>query len=354
MNLGETIKKLRMQKAITQEQLAEYLNISSQAVSKWETNLSLPDITLIPMLANIFDVTSDVLLGIDIANKEKKIDAIIGEADKYSDGGYRDKAADILREGLKEYPNSFSLMHALMYASRGNNDEQIRLGEKILAECTDNSIRNGAIQILCYTYPAVGKTDEAIKLAKTMPQSCISCESLLGSIYKGNKRFEQFQQNIKMAMGDMTWEMVCNNAPLDDGTHPYSTEDMIIINKKIIEIFKIMFENEDYGFYQQSMAWTYINIASCYAKLNDAENSFNYLELAKKHAILSDTEYDPEKTYTSIVFKGIKHGGVSHNITSNDSLHQLEKMDGAEFDFMRKDLHFTAITDELKKYAKQH
>ena len=71
MNLGETIKKLRRQKDITQEQLAEYLNISSQAVSKWETDLSLPDITLIPMLANIFDVSADVLLGIDVINRKE-------------------------------------------------------------------------------------------------------------------------------------------------------------------------------------------------------------------------------------------------------------------------------------------
>jgi transcriptional regulator with XRE-family HTH domain len=61
MNLGEIIKKLRMQKDMTQEQLAEYLNISSQAISKWETNVSLPDITLVPVLANIFDVSADVL-----------------------------------------------------------------------------------------------------------------------------------------------------------------------------------------------------------------------------------------------------------------------------------------------------
>ena len=64
MNFGETIKKLRKQKDMTQEQLAEYLNISPQAISRWEINSTLPDITLIPMLANIFDVTTDMLLGV--------------------------------------------------------------------------------------------------------------------------------------------------------------------------------------------------------------------------------------------------------------------------------------------------
>lgn len=76
MNIGETIKKLRKQKDITQEQLAEYLNISPQAISRWEISSTLPDITLIPMLANIFDVSTDMLFGVDIDAKEKRIEAI--------------------------------------------------------------------------------------------------------------------------------------------------------------------------------------------------------------------------------------------------------------------------------------
>ena len=110
MNIGETIKKLRKQKDMTQEQLAEYLNISTQAVSKWETNLTLPDITLVPMLANIFDVTTDMLLGVDIDAKEKRIGEISVNAYEYFKKGYKEKALEIFRNGLKEYPNSYSLM----------------------------------------------------------------------------------------------------------------------------------------------------------------------------------------------------------------------------------------------------
>jgi chemotaxis protein CheY-P-specific phosphatase CheC len=69
MNIGETIKRLRKQKGMTQEQLAEYLDLSPQAVSRWEINSTLPDIKHIPMLANIFNVSSDMLLGIGAAAK---------------------------------------------------------------------------------------------------------------------------------------------------------------------------------------------------------------------------------------------------------------------------------------------
>ena len=61
MKIGEKIKKLRKKHDITQEQLSEQLGISFQAVSKWENNIALPDIMLIPVLAVFFGVTTDYL-----------------------------------------------------------------------------------------------------------------------------------------------------------------------------------------------------------------------------------------------------------------------------------------------------
>jgi len=98
-NFGETLKKLRRQKDMTQEQLAEYVNISPQSVSKspqsvskWETNLTLPDITIIPILANIFDVSADVLLGIDITLKNERVEKIEKEAENYLFAGQYEEA----------------------------------------------------------------------------------------------------------------------------------------------------------------------------------------------------------------------------------------------------------------------
>ncbi|MBR6050026.1 MAG: helix-turn-helix transcriptional regulator [Clostridia bacterium] len=65
MSFGETIKTFRKQSEMTQEQLAELLSISPQAVSRWETNTAMPDISLLPPLANLFGVSTDFLLGMD-------------------------------------------------------------------------------------------------------------------------------------------------------------------------------------------------------------------------------------------------------------------------------------------------
>ena len=62
LTLGKRIANLRRQKELRQEDLAEQLNVSAQAVSKWENDLTCPDITLLPQLASILGVTVDVLL----------------------------------------------------------------------------------------------------------------------------------------------------------------------------------------------------------------------------------------------------------------------------------------------------
>lgn len=56
MNIGEKIKKYRKSKDITQEVLAERIGVTYQAISKWERGDSFPDITLLPALANFFDI----------------------------------------------------------------------------------------------------------------------------------------------------------------------------------------------------------------------------------------------------------------------------------------------------------
>ncbi len=74
MTIGEKIKQMRTESHMTQDALAQRLHISSQAISKWEQNLSAPDISLLPELAEVFRVTMSAAAGMrkwlcDIAKK---------------------------------------------------------------------------------------------------------------------------------------------------------------------------------------------------------------------------------------------------------------------------------------------
>lgn len=61
-SIGETIANLRKQKGMTQSELAEKMNVTDKAVSKWERDLSCPDINTISKLADILDVSVEELL----------------------------------------------------------------------------------------------------------------------------------------------------------------------------------------------------------------------------------------------------------------------------------------------------
>ena len=63
--IGEKIKELRRKNDLTQEKLADQLGVSYQTVSKWETGVTSPDLSLIVPLARLFKVTTDELFGFD-------------------------------------------------------------------------------------------------------------------------------------------------------------------------------------------------------------------------------------------------------------------------------------------------
>ena len=71
MTIGKNIAELRKNSGMTQEQLAETLGVSSQSVSKWENDVTMPDIMLLPVIAGCFDITVDELYG-SINPKEKQ------------------------------------------------------------------------------------------------------------------------------------------------------------------------------------------------------------------------------------------------------------------------------------------
>lgn len=67
------IKELRKERGMTQKELAEKMQVSFQTVSKWENGVNLPDITHIPRLAEIFEVSSDVILGLEPMEKKSEL-----------------------------------------------------------------------------------------------------------------------------------------------------------------------------------------------------------------------------------------------------------------------------------------
>lgn len=143
MNLGNKIRELRREKNLTQEQLAASLNISPQAVSKWELGLSFPDMPLIPVMAGLFNVSLDELFDFHVSDVDKEIEKIRLEYGQYFWDNF-EKAEQILIEGSKLYPASMQLKTELveLYAYHVDYGDEIinkafELGSQIIHASPD-------------------------------------------------------------------------------------------------------------------------------------------------------------------------------------------------------------------------
>ena len=115
--IGKNVKRLRGERKWTQEELAERLNVSAQAISKWENGSGLPDISQVVPLANVFGVSTDVLFGLEGTDESERAAEMIRDAYALQEYGKCDtyfRSYDRLTAGLKKYPSNCALLNACM------------------------------------------------------------------------------------------------------------------------------------------------------------------------------------------------------------------------------------------------
>lgn len=113
--LGKRIMQHRKNMGLTQDQLAERLGVTAQAVSKWENDLSCPDITMLPRLAELFDTTTDALLGRETVYETEMVDK---EEEPEEKDGHWEFHWDAGRKGGLTTALYVLLVGGLLFASR--------------------------------------------------------------------------------------------------------------------------------------------------------------------------------------------------------------------------------------------
>lgn len=106
MSFSNILKNLRRKCDMTQEELAEIMELTPQAVSRWENGAAVPDTATVCRLAYLFGVTTDYLLEVDSARMDDKVTEVIASADAASP----DDAARMLRDALVDFPCNADLM----------------------------------------------------------------------------------------------------------------------------------------------------------------------------------------------------------------------------------------------------
>lgn len=204
LHLSENLKKYRLLKNLTQEDVAEYLGITAQSVSKWERGESYPDITFLPALANIFQTSIDLLIGMDTIRAEETRLNIHRKAVAYQRCGDYDLAEKTYRDALLIYPNKPGMILGLAstLALKGETDEAIELMEMGLPLSINEKQKATIRAVLCFLYLKAGREDKANRLASELPHTRESREVIQPLIQQQLSNFE-IDENIRtILLGD--------------------------------------------------------------------------------------------------------------------------------------------------------
>lgn len=191
MNIGNKIRELRKQRGITQEQLAESIGISFQAVSKWENNIALPDIALVPVLASYFGVSMDELFDFNLKEIEHAVRIITEKAYQYRESNPAESRR-ILEEGLKKYPENDILLNNLLYVLDYSvkPDETIAIASKLIEKTNQNDVKYDALRFLAYAYKAKGDLESAEAAIEQIPEIYFTKLTEKAYLLSGKAKFE--------------------------------------------------------------------------------------------------------------------------------------------------------------------
>ncbi len=362
MSIGSTIKRLRREKDITQEQLAEYLGITSRAVSQWECDRTAPDISQIPALCHIFDVSSDTLLGIDVEKNNELIKQYLDKACKEEKQGNFEGSVEILREAIHKFPKSYIIMHqlanAIVCVNRCNcvneYEEVFTLCNRILAECTDSITRHSALHTLGTAYRFAKKQEEMLKLAEELPNVYFSREDFMRYNWKGNADFGKCQEYTHYLVGRAV-EMLGILAGYrhDDNEFVYPIEDRIQLWKTRVTLLELLFPDRDYLFYAAFGDQACTQLCSAYLEKGDYENAWHWLEKRADFVIHMET-YDFNAPFTSPILRGVIPGGWIGLVGDEFSQKMLDWMATDEKTaVLRNDKRYEDLVNRLKAAAKK-
>ena len=127
MEIGKRIRQMRTNKGVTQEELANALNVSNQAVSRWETGITMPDINLLPSIALFFGVTIDEIFNPSPEEKLERLRRRFYYTEDYLSDDEFKSALSFLKEQEGVYDDTADIWHLLaqLYLNRIERDKKI-------------------------------------------------------------------------------------------------------------------------------------------------------------------------------------------------------------------------------------
>lgn len=366
--MGQTIRRLRMEQNLTQETLADLLGVTSQAVSKWENDVGMPDIAQIVPLAGVFGVTTDVLFGLDPTTAETEVQTILRDAQGkkiYGDVDSYLAAYDHIAAGLRRYPGNLTLLtesialgeslslseNGWLYAGERAADiaaDTIRRARLVIAYTKNTNDAFRARQILIHQLVAAGRYTEAMEEAEKYPERTDFTAN-------SHKAF------IRAAAGDTQDAIACVSTEIDYSLQAFenntvtlakayyatgSYADAAAVYERYFAAMDALFDGNPAPYYDFDSGDCYILLAQAYLAMGERERAMDCVEKAIGHCI---ARMEPDREHISPF---LRHSapGWAYTPVSREAVRVkcTEKLASPEIAPLIGDARFTALQKRIE------
>ena len=326
IKIGEKIRLLRKKNDVTQDKLADYLGVTPQAVSRWESGVCYPDMNALPSIADYFSVSMDELLCYTGVQKATKVKEYLAEVEHLLDRDKITETLELLRRAMAEIPSDHSLqleaagvlsMYADMLEENGSGErveaavtavlsEAVSLCRHILEDCTDDGLRDETKKTLCNIYAhQLGDLTQAEEIADQLHGMDVCREIIRATMLTGDIAFEQAQKNLILFADNIWWHLYNLACVPDIAGDRYSTAEKIAILRKGISLFTVIFDDQPL-FYADRLANSYRQLSMLYLAAGHAAEAMDSFEQMAEWAIRYDERPDTA-TYSSVIINHVAY-----------------------------------------------
>lgn len=341
MNIGANIRRLRIEKELTQDKLAGMIGITPQAVSKWEREEGLPDITLLPAIAAALDCSTDELLGVDDEPTREELAAIMQRATELIFGDHSeesqkntkvDAAVEYLRSQIEKYPKEWGLRINLanfigLSLQLGGYDEdklreQIEHYEYVRMKAPDMNKKQAGVLGLIRTYSDLGELDKAEEMAKELPGGGLSYSDAAIFFLRGDKLREVLRREIVTSVSAIRRSVAYLTDGINTGTGERITDHIGSLEERL-ELVELgasaweLLKNLEGGAIWRTYAANQLRLgAGMLAEAGEFERALDYMERAVEYC---RAEPDEKEGYFALSPNSTYGGDAEHIIPSREA-----------------------------------